>query len=68
MKAQQKNWKWKVKSSLKNGVPIFLRVKVRFVLLAGSTVVTLNVEKKWVRVVFDDDVMNFILCIPCVFE
>ena len=28
MKAQQKNWKWKVKCSLKNGAPIFLRVKV----------------------------------------
>jgi hypothetical protein len=28
MKAQQKNWKWKVRRSLKNGAPIFLRVKV----------------------------------------
>jgi len=28
MKAQQKNWKGKVKCSLKNGAPIFLRVKV----------------------------------------
>jgi hypothetical protein len=54
MKAQQKNWKWKVKCSLKNGAPIFLRVKVRFILLAGSTIVTLNVENKWVGVVFDD--------------
>jgi hypothetical protein len=40
MKAQQKNWKWKVKCSLKNGAPIFLRVKVRFILLTGSAVVT----------------------------
>jgi hypothetical protein len=28
--------------------------KLRFILLAESTIVTLNVEKKWVGVVFDD--------------
>jgi hypothetical protein len=39
--------------------------KLRFILLAESTIVTLNAEKKWVGwCLMTVDVMNFILCIP----